>query len=99
MKTQGAFAIPRGLVGNHWACALTRWQVEASTIYHVQPAIRSTTSFSLKSVFIVYPHIFTTYKERTLALLLQCSIGLINSEVSLSPNLAVAWQIELWSGC
>ena len=38
-------------------------------------------SFSLKSLFIVYPRILTTYKERTLTLLLQCSIGLIYSEV------------------
>ena len=38
-------------------------------------------SFSLKSLFIVYPHIFMTYKGRTLTLLLQRPIGLINSEV------------------
>ena len=37
--------------------------------------------FSLKSLFIVYPHILTTYKGRALTLLLQCPIGLINREI------------------
>ena len=38
-------------------------------------------SVQFKSLFIVYPHIFKAYKGRTLTLLLQCPIGLINNTI------------------
>ena len=36
--------------------------------------INISVQFQFKSLFIVYPHIFKTYKGRTLTLLLQCPI-------------------------
>ena len=37
-------------------------------------------SVQLKSLFIVYPHINTAYKGRTLRSLVQCPIGLTGNE-------------------
>ena len=70
-------------------------QLFALSYYEIQRMEKCySIQFQFKGLFIVYPHILQTYKGRTLTLLLQGPIGLINEIIMVTLICETQWYFK-----